>query len=132
MNLKNMTPETENNSASGVLFLRDLKFQVRLGVPDEERAKKQEVLVSIEIIFLENSEMYQSDNVEDSICYDSLIKDISRYLEDKSWKLLEKLTYDLYELIKARAIPNKVSVNVEKSPIVLDQKIHASFKFFDK
>ena len=94
----------------------DLEVFYRVGVADEERAKPQRLLLTIEMEG-DFSKAAKTDLIEDTIDYFTVSQRILKFGEGKSWKLIEKLAADLYEMILADFKPDSVSVEVKKFPI---------------
>ena len=96
--------------------LVDLEVFYHIGVPEEERAKPQRLLVSVELGF-DFSAAAVSDRLERSINYQEIASDLLKFGEGRSWKLLEKLATNIAENILARYKPQAVKVEVKKFPI---------------
>ncbi|HTV76201.1 MAG TPA: dihydroneopterin aldolase [Candidatus Baltobacteraceae bacterium] len=94
----------------------DLEVFYCVGVPDEERAKPQRLLLSIEMEF-DFSEATRTDSIDDTIDYFAVSQRLLKFGEGKSWKLIEKLAADICELIMSEFIAKKLSVEVKKFPI---------------
>lgn len=120
------TPVPSPSLSTGVLFLDDVVFSINLGVTQEERAVPQEVKVSIAISY-KNTNAQVSDDIEDAYCYDSLLNSVSYVVSNKEYKLIEHLCNDIAEVISARGYKS-YKVKVTKRPLVLGQRISASFE----
>ena len=94
----------------------DLEVFYHVGVTDEERAKPQRLLITVEMDF-DFSTAAMSDRVEKTINYFDVAQDLLKYGERRSWKLLEKLTVNLADLIMARFKPEALQVEVKKFPV---------------
>ena len=94
----------------------DLEVFYRVGVPDEERAKAQRLLLTIEMDF-NFSTAAKTDSIADTIDYFAVSQRLLKFGEGKNWKLIEKLAADICEMILAEFRPRTVSIEVKKFPI---------------
>ena len=94
----------------------DLEVFYRVGVPDEERAKPQRLLVTVEMS-LDFTSAIASDRVERTINYQTVVDELSQFGEGRSWKLIEKLASNIADLVLAKYTPDAVMVEVKKFSI---------------
>jgi dihydroneopterin aldolase len=104
----------------------DLEVFYRVGVLDEERAKPQRLLLTIEME-CDFSAASRTDSIADTIDYFTVSQRLLKFGEDKSWKLIEKLATDIHEMILSEFKPESASVLVKKFPI--PQAAFVSVKF---
>jgi 7,8-dihydroneopterin aldolase/epimerase/oxygenase len=98
------------------ISITDLEVHYRVGVPDEERARPQRLLLSIEMEF-DFSAATRSDSIADTIDYFAVSQRLLKFGDGKSWKLIEKLAGDICEMILAEFRPQRVTIEVKKFPI---------------
>ena len=91
----------------------DLEVQYCVGVTDQERAKPQKLLLTIEMN-LDFSAAAQTDRVEKTINYQRVVDDLLQLGEGRSWKLLEKLVSNVADRILSEYEPDSVFVEVKK------------------
>lgn len=91
----------------------DLEVHYCVGLTDEERAKPQRLLLSVEIN-LDFSAAALSDRVEKTINYQRVADDLLAFGEGRAWRLLEKLVSNIADQIMADYKPESVSVEVKK------------------
>jgi FolB domain-containing protein len=103
----------------------DLEVFYHVGVPDEERAKPQRLLVSVELS-LDFGPAAISDRLERSINYYDVAQDLLKFGEGRSWKLIEKLVTNIAETIMIKYKPQAVTVEVKKFPIPQARYVSAS------
>jgi len=105
----------------------DLEVFYRVGVPDEERAKPQRLLVTVE---MESSfaKAAKSDAIADTIDYFAVSQRLLKFGDGKSWKLIEKLAADIAEMILSEFQPKKVSVEIKKFVIPQAQYVSVQLK----
>jgi FolB domain-containing protein len=91
----------------------DLEVHYCVGVTDEERAKPQRLLLTIEMK-LDFSSAAISDRIEKSINYQTLADDLIKFGTGRTWKLLERLVTNVADMILARYKPDSVLVEAKK------------------
>jgi FolB domain-containing protein len=91
----------------------DLEVNYCVGVTDEERAKPQRLLLTVDMN-LDFSSASVSDRIERTINYQTVAEDLLNFGEGRSWKLLEKLVANIAERILAEYKPQSVLVEVKK------------------
>jgi FolB domain-containing protein len=94
----------------------DLEVFYCVGVTDEERAKPQRLLLTIDINFDFTSAAI-SDRTEKTINYYTVAQQLLKFGEGRSWKLLEKLATSVADMILNEHRPQAVAVEVKKFPI---------------
>jgi len=94
----------------------DLEVFYCVGVTDEERAKPQRLLLSIEMTY-DFSVAAMSDRLEKTIDYFEVAQELLKYGEGRSWKLIEKLATNIADLILSEFRPEHVTVEVKKFSI---------------
>jgi FolB domain-containing protein len=95
------------------ITIADLEVFYCVGVPDQERAKPQRLLISVELDF-DFHTAARSDRLEQTIDYNEIVQDLLGYGEGRSWKLLEKLAANVADRIMSRYRPRAVAVEVKK------------------
>ena len=94
----------------------DLEVFYCVGVPDEERAKPQRLLVTVDMS-LDFTSAIASDRVERTINYQTVADELLKFGEGRSWKLIEKLASNIADLVLAKYTPDAVMVEVKKFSI---------------
>ena len=84
-----------------------------VGVTDEERAKPQRLLVTVDMNF-DFSSAAVSDRIEKTIDYHAVAQDLLNFGEGRSWKLVEKLVANIGDHVLAEYKPQAVMVEVKK------------------
>ncbi len=103
----------------------DLEVFYCVGVTDEERAKPQRLLLTVEMEF-DFSSACVSDDVEQTINYNTVAQDLLKFCEGRSWKLIEKLASNLADKVLTDYRPQAVMVEVKKFPIPQAWHVSAS------
>ena len=95
------------------ITIEDLSVFYCVGVPDEERAKPQRLLLTVEMV-LDFSYAVATDDLTRTIDYQAVSLKLLRFGESRSWKLIEKLAADIAEMILSEFKPQSVAVGVKK------------------
>ena len=93
--------------------LVDLEVFYRVGVPDEERAAPQRLLLTVEME-QDFTRAAAEDDLKKTVDYFAVSQDLLRFGESRSWKLIEKLAVDISEHVLRRFHPESVTVEVKK------------------
>ncbi len=91
----------------------DLEVFYHVGVPDEERAQPQRLLLTVEME-TDFSDAARTDGIEHTINYYSVTQRLLKLGEGREWRLIEKLAADIAEIILTEFQPHSVSVEVKK------------------
>jgi 7,8-dihydroneopterin aldolase/epimerase/oxygenase len=94
----------------------DLEVFYHIGVTDEERAKPQRLLITVEMDF-DFSTAALSDRLEKTINYFEVAQELLKYGEGRNWKLLEKLTANVADFVMVKFKPETVTLEIKKFPI---------------
>jgi dihydroneopterin aldolase len=94
----------------------DLEVFYCVGVTDEERAKPQRLLVTVDMS-LDFSSASVSDRIEKTINYNVVAQELLKYGEGRSWKLIEKLAANIADMVLNEYRPQAVLVEIKKFPI---------------
>lgn len=128
----NKTPDTEKKY-SGVLSIKDLAIDINLGVPEEERAKKQRVFLTVNIDCNYSDSDLGADDYNKVKCYDSIICEIYNKLEGKEFHLIESLNLFILQILeKGFTGDAKISLRILKRPIIkgIERSIEFELKNF--
>lgn len=95
------------------IVIQDLEVFYRVGVPDEERAQTQRLLLTVELE-CDFTQAAKTDSIEETIDYDRLSRRLAEFGNNREWKLIETLSVDLAEMILRECKPAHVSVEIKK------------------
>ncbi len=112
-----MTPHMDT------IKITNLEVFYRVGVPDEERAQPQRLLLTVEMTH-DFTAAAASDCVDKTINYFAVSQRLLKLGEGRSWKLIETLATDIAEEILAKFKPASVTVEVKK--FIIPQARHVS------
>jgi len=112
--------------------LNSLELSVKLGWPQDERLKEQIIRLDVVIRFLKPPKACQSDDLEDTHCYDALIEIIKQFVAARKFRLLEHLGSQIYTLIKKELSDNaEARVKITKKPAILNLTDGVTFCYGD-
>jgi dihydroneopterin aldolase len=94
----------------------DLEVFYSVGVSDEERAKPQRLLITVDMN-VDFTSAAISDRIEKTINYQQVADDLLKFGQNRSWKLLEKLVSNIGDYLLLTYKPQSVSVEVKKFTI---------------
>lgn len=94
----------------------DLEVFFSVGVTDEERAKPQRLLVTVDMES-DFSFAARTDRITRTIDYYEVAQQVLKFGADRSWKLIEKLATDLADMVLSQFNPQSVIVEVKKFPL---------------
>ena len=83
-----------------------------LGLYEHEQASKREIIINIIITFNEPPKACFSDDIEDTVCYDSIINIIDEILSSNRFKLVEHITHCIYNKLSIY-LKNYANLSVE-------------------
>lgn len=99
--------------APAVIRITNLRLRTYIGFNTEEVEKKQDVIINASISYHAYSAT-QSDEKLDALNYKTITKRIIQHVEENQFKLLEKLTADLLQIIMENPEALEASVTVDK------------------
>lgn len=106
------------------IIIKGLKASCIIGIKPEEKLGKQLLLVDIELT-LDLSKAADSDDISDTVDYDELASQITDYIENSSFNLIEKLAAEVAKLAKVSAKADKVKVSIKKPSAVKNAEFAA-------
>ncbi|HKS37311.1 MAG TPA: dihydroneopterin aldolase [Verrucomicrobiae bacterium] len=95
------------------IVIKDLEVFYHVGVPEEERAAAQRLLITAELS-VDVSAAIASDDVTKTIDYHAVVQRLVRFGEGRSWRLIERLADDIARMILEEFGAGSVSVEVKK------------------
>ena len=95
------------------IILFDTRYFVRLGVSSEERARPQNVFVDMQL-FCDVSFGSKSDNINDTLNYSLVNKAVAALIEEKEYKLIERMAEEIAQLLLKKFSLEKVIIKVKK------------------
>ena len=93
--------------------INDLEVQFKVGVPDEERAVPQKLLITIRL-HLDFKAAASEDDLQHTIDYYRLTRELIEWGSQREWKLIETLASQIADWILQYFQPAKVEVQIKK------------------
>ena len=107
------------------ITIKDLAVLCRIGVPDEERAKPQRLLITVTMKG-DFAKACASDEVRDTINYFDVSRRIVDFCRVESFHLIEKLAHELAQVVFREFGAQSVRVQVKK--FILSDARYVSFE----
>jgi len=95
------------------IHIRDLLIRCILGIYPEERKDKQDVIINI-TLHADLSVAAQSDNIDDTINYKIIKKDVVEMVQQSEFFLLEKMADEIAGIALQNPQVRQVDVMVDK------------------
>jgi FolB domain-containing protein len=95
------------------IVIKDLAVLCRVGVPEDERANPQRLLITVEIGG-DFSRAAASDNIEHTINYFDVSRRVIALCQEQSYRLIEKLGEDLARMVLNEFGAKTAAVEVKK------------------
>jgi len=91
----------------------DLEVFCRVGVSDEERAKPQRLLVTVDMDY-DFASAAVSDRIGRTIDYHAVSQRLMKFSDRQGWRIIESLATEMAEKILTEFRPESVTVEVKK------------------
>jgi FolB domain-containing protein len=95
------------------ILISDLLVRCIIGVRDEERREKQDVVINLSL-FADLTKPGKSDRIEDAVDYSTVKKRVLRMAENSQFFLVEALAEAIAEICLEQPAISRVQVRVEK------------------
>lgn len=95
------------------IYIRDLLLRCVIGLYDDERKDKQDIIINITLA-ADLKKAGESDDIEDSVNYKTIKKKVIELVNNSSPLLIEKLAESICSLCLEDKKVKKVTVSVDK------------------
>ena len=99
------------------ILIRDLAARGRIGVPEDERVRPQELLINL-VLEIDTRKTAETDDISHSVNYASLTKKVLNLVEVFDGRTVERLAEEIAALCLTDPNASAVTVRVEKTSIV--------------
>ena len=99
--------------SSAIINIQNLRLRTLIGFNPEERVKKQDVVLNIEIKYGIDDEVLE-DNVKGALDYKVITKSVIRHVEQGQFLLLEKLVSDVLAICSEHRCVRSARVTIDK------------------
>ena len=95
------------------ILIKDLFLRTIIGVNDDERANRQDVLINLELE-TDTRAAGRSDRIEDAVNYRTIAKQVIDLIEGSRFFLVEKMAAESARVCLVDRRGSRVSVTIEK------------------
>ena len=103
----------EGKPAADLIEIKDLLVRGIVGVNEDERRKRQDILVNL-VLETDIRKAAEADDIESACNYRTVSKAIIRMVEASSYFTVEKLATEIARIVLQDAMVKSVRVTVEK------------------
>ena len=107
------------------ITIKDLSVLRKIGVPDEERANPQRLLITVEMSG-DFSRAAQADEIALTINYYDVSQRITQLCATQSFKLIERLADEIARMLVGEFRAEQATVEIKK--FILSNARHVSFR----
>lgn len=101
------------------LSINGFELPVHLGWPDAEREQAQTVRIDLEVEFAAPLKACETDQLQDTFCYDKLLMHLHDKMSERQFRLVEYLAAEIHRIVKP-LLPTDcfLTVHVLKFPAI--------------
>ena len=99
--------------SNAIINIHNLRLRTYIGFNPEEKEKKQDVVINIEINYAFNEAVLE-DQVNDALNYKTITKQVIKHVEEGRFLLLEKLVADVLKICSDHSSINYSRVTIDK------------------
>ena len=107
------TAQKTASPSLAIINIRNLRLRTLIGFNADEKVKKQDVVLNIEIKYAIGDAVFQ-DQVEDALNYKVITKNVIRHVEQGQFLLLEKLVSDVLGICSDHPSIHYSKVTIDK------------------
>ena len=107
------------------ITISDLEVHYCVGVPDEERAKPQRLLLTV-VMEHDFRTAATEDELSDTIDYFAVSQRLLKFGDGVHWRLIETLAVDIAQMLLEEFGPRSVTVEVKK--FIIPEARHVSVR----
>ena len=93
--------------------IKDLFLRAIIGINEEERSNRQDVLINI-VLYADTRAAGASDDINDAVNYRTITKRVIRSVEDSRFFLVEKMAAEIASICLSDQRVTRACVRVEK------------------
>lgn len=95
------------------IVIRDLLLRTIVGINDDERVNRQDVLINI-TMWADTRAAAASDSIDDAVNYRTITKEIIKHVESSKCFLVERLAQEVADVCLKDQRVQKTCVSIEK------------------
>lgn len=115
-----------------ILTINGFELPVLLGWPEAERQQAQTIRIDLEIRFTATPKACETDQLQDTFCYDKLLTHLREQTTEREFHLIEHLAAEIHHMVKP-SLPkdSQLTVHVLKFPAINGLTGGVSFAYTD-
>ena len=102
-----------NDKTMAVIRIKNLLVRTIIGFNPEERVNRQDVIINLEIE-VDVSRAVRTDHPDEIYNYKAITKTIIAFVSESKFNLLEKLTYEVLQLVMKDESVVRAKVEIDK------------------
>ena len=114
---RNVVPIQEFEGMAQSIFIRDLELEMSIGVMDEEKSKKQRVIVNAELDVVPPSN-WREDDINDVVSYADMVEQIQAIANSGHHNLVETFAEKIIEKCFENKAVLSATIGVEKPDVI--------------
>jgi dihydroneopterin aldolase/D-erythro-7,8-dihydroneopterin triphosphate epimerase len=95
------------------IYIRDLLVRCIVGIYPDERREKQDVIINL-VMHADLAAAGESDNIDDTVIYTTIKKEVLKMVQESECLLLEKLAKDIADIALTDSLVQRVDVVIDK------------------
>lgn len=95
------------------LRIENLRLRTVVGIYEWEKKVKQDIIINVEIEF-DGTRAIETDDLQNSVDYKKINKEIIESIESKQFNLIEKIAGDIMNIVFSNNRVNRATVKVDK------------------
>lgn len=95
------------------IYIRDLLVRCIVGIYPDERREKQDVIINL-VMYADLAAAGKSDNIDDTVNYKTIKKEVLKMVQESECLLLEKLARDIADIALTNSLVQRVDVVIDK------------------
>lgn len=108
------------SEAKNLIFIEELEVHASVGIYEHEKRHTQKLILSLDIGYLKDT-TFHSDDINDTINYEEIIKIINTTIEKQHYNLIETLAESIAANILLMTNIHTLTIDIRK-PSVLGSK----------
>lgn len=96
-----------------VIRIKNLRLRTFIGIKEEEVNNRQDVIINA-VIHCHAQAAVHSNIIDDALNYRTICKAVIKLVEDQRFALLERMTFEILEIVMAHPDVLKAEVEVDK------------------
>ena len=114
----------KRKNPQAIIQIDKLKTDVFLGALEKERSKSQEIVWQITIFFSTAPLGCKSDNLKDTLCYDSIAQTVVEVCKAQKYHLIEHLVMSLHDKIRENF--GEINMRIKASKVICQSLSYTS------